>query len=359
MGGTRRGQMAEIGRLGADLVEEFQIDGHARLLGNGQQMQHRVGGAPQRHVAGQGVADGPLVDDLAGGHAAVDQVHDGHAGVFGQLQPFGIDGGNGAVAGQRNADCLAQAIHAVGGVHAGAGTAARAAVAGAILQLRVIDEARLVGAHGLEHLGKADLLAAVTAGQHRPSGAHHGGNVHPHRGHDHAGHDLVAVGHQHQTVQLVGHIHGLHAVTDQFPAGQGILHAHMAHGDAVTDTDGGHEDRGAAGHPHTGLDGIRDFVQVHMPGHDFAVGGHHTDERAVQFLRRVAQRVEQAAVGRPFGALFDVIAVHWSYLPYIRWMHPAGAGRRTFRPAAERQNRVLLTSSASSSSGAVPCPLSR
>ena len=166
-------------------------------------MQHRVGGAAQRHVAGQGVADGALVDDLAHGHAAADQVHDGHTGVLGQLQALGVDGGNRAVAGQRDADGLAQAVHAVGRVHAGAGAAARAAVAGAVLKLCVVDHTGLVRADSLEHFGKADLLAAVAACQHRAAGADHGGHVHADGGHDHAGHDLVAVGDQHQAVQLV------------------------------------------------------------------------------------------------------------------------------------------------------------
>ena len=66
VGGTGRGQMAEVGGLGTDLVEDLQIQRHARLMGDGQQVQHRVGGAAQGHVAGQGVADGALVDDLAG-----------------------------------------------------------------------------------------------------------------------------------------------------------------------------------------------------------------------------------------------------------------------------------------------------
>ena len=44
-------------------------------------MQHRVGGAAQGHIAGQGVADGAFVDDLAGGHIVLDQIHDGHTGI--------------------------------------------------------------------------------------------------------------------------------------------------------------------------------------------------------------------------------------------------------------------------------------
>lgn len=116
--------MAEVRRFGADLIEKRKVDGAASLLRDGQQVQHCVGGAAQRHVAGQGVADRALIDDLARGHAAVDEIHDGHTGVLGQLQPLGINGGNRAVAGQSDADGLAQAVHAVGRVHAGAGAAA-------------------------------------------------------------------------------------------------------------------------------------------------------------------------------------------------------------------------------------------
>ena len=175
-------------------------------------------------------------------------LHDGHTGVLCQLQALGVDGGDGAVAGQGDADGLAQAVHAVGGVHTGAAAAAGAAVAGAVLQLLVGDHTGLIGTHGLEHLGKADLLAAVGTGQHGAAGADHGGHIHAHGGHDHAGHDLIAVGHQHQAVQLVGHQHGLHAVADQLAGGQGVLHAHMAHGDAVAHADGGDQDGGAACH---------------------------------------------------------------------------------------------------------------
>ena len=89
-------------------------DLHTGLVSDGQQVQHGVGGAAQSHIAGQSVADGTLVDDLAGRDAALDQIHDGHTGVLAQLQTFGVDRRDGAVAGQGNADGLAQAVHAVG-----------------------------------------------------------------------------------------------------------------------------------------------------------------------------------------------------------------------------------------------------
>ncbi len=37
--------------------------------------------------------------------------------------------------------------------------------------------------------------------------------------------------------------------------------------------------------PDAGLDGLGDLVQVHVAGHDLAVGAHHADQRAFQLLR--------------------------------------------------------------------------
>lgn len=43
MGGACGGQMAEVRSLGADLIEELQVDGHTGLVGDGQQVENGVG----------------------------------------------------------------------------------------------------------------------------------------------------------------------------------------------------------------------------------------------------------------------------------------------------------------------------
>ena len=76
----------------------------------------------------------------------------------------------------------------------------------------------------------------------------------------------------------------------------------MAHSDAVADTDGGDEDGGAARHAHASLDGVGDLIQMGVAGDDLAVGGNDADQRTVQLLRRIAQRIKQAAVWCPLRA---------------------------------------------------------
>src|SRR5699024_3671672 len=76
------------------------------------------------------------------------------------------------------------------------------------------------------------------AGLHRPAGDEHGGDVQPQRRVQHPGGDLVAVGDAHQGVRAVRTDHVLHRVGDQVPAGQGVEHAVVAHGDTVVHGDG-------------------------------------------------------------------------------------------------------------------------
>ena len=105
VGGACRCQMAQVGGLGADLVEQLQVDGHTGLVGDGQQVQHRVGGAAQRHITGQCVADGALVDDLARGangssevYRTLDEIKESgtiNIGVFSDKNPFGYVDENG------------------------------------------------------------------------------------------------------------------------------------------------------------------------------------------------------------------------------------------------------------------------
>ncbi len=71
---------------------------------------------------------------------------------------------------------------------------------------------------------------------------------------------LSQLGMQIMRVETVRLDHGFHAVGDQLAAGQRVLHARVAHGDAVADADGV-ELEGHAARPHDGLlDEVADLV---------------------------------------------------------------------------------------------------
>ena len=260
MGGACRCQVAQVGNLLADLVEQIQVKVNTRLVGDGQQVKHAVGGTAQGHIAGQCVPQRRLVDDLTSRDATLQHVHNGHSGVLGQNGSLIGYGRNGAVAGQGNTYGLAQAVHGVGGVHTGARTATGANARLAFLQLATVDQACLVRSHCLKHLGQGNLLAVITTCQHRAARADHGGDVHTDSGHDHTGNDLVTVGDQHHAVKAVSHHHGLHAVSDQLAGGQRIFHTDVTHGNSVAHANGGDQNGRTASHADACLNGIGDFV---------------------------------------------------------------------------------------------------
>ena len=97
--------------------------------------------------------------------------------MLGQTEPGGPHGGDGAVAPQPHADGLGEAVHGVGGVHAGAGAAGGAGVVFILLQAGLVQLAGVVGAHRLEHVAQTGAAAVIH------SARHHGA----------AGEDLVGV----------------------------------------------------------------------------------------------------------------------------------------------------------------------
>ena len=100
------------------------------LLGGCQQVQDRVGRAAHGDVEGHGVLEGGTAADVARQDrlvvllvVACGQLDDRTARVLVERLAGGVRGEHRAVAGEGEADGLGEAVHRVGGEHAGAGAA--------------------------------------------------------------------------------------------------------------------------------------------------------------------------------------------------------------------------------------------
>ena len=190
--------------------------------------------------------------------SAATSLNDGARGAFIERLALLGDGENGAVAGQRHAERFAQAVHRVGREHAGAGTAgrdrrsARASCKSAAVILPACSSPTPLNteirsdfcAAGRRCAGQVAVRRLLRdAGRHRAAADEDGRDVEAHRGHQHAGHDLVAVRDADHAVEAMRADHGLHAIGDQFARGQRILHAAVAHRDAVIHADGVEDER--------------------------------------------------------------------------------------------------------------------
>ncbi|MCY1525293.1 hypothetical protein D9M68_602680 [compost metagenome] len=323
-----RRHLAQLRHLARQAIDVAQVEGDLRLLGGGQQVQDGVGRAAHGDVQGHGVLERLEAGDVARQHAvvafavvALAQLDGQAAGAQEQLLAVAVGGQGGAVARQRQAEGLGQAVHRVGGEHAGAGTAGGAGAALVLGDLLV--GAGVVGGddHGV-HQVQAVVGQLGLAGFHRPAGDEHHRDVQAQRGHQHAGGDLVAVGDAHDGVGAVGVDHVFHGVGDDLAARQGIEHAVMAHGDAVVHRDGvellGH----AAGLLDLAGDQLAEVLQVHVAGHELGEGVGDGDDRLLEILvlhpGGAPQRTGAGHVAAVGGGFRTVIG-HDGFLRLIRY----------------------------------------
>src|SRR5690606_3601499 len=268
--------------------------GDLRLLGGGQQVQDRVGGAAHRDVERHGVLEGRGGGDAAGQDrvvvllvVAAGEVQDrpGRADV--QVLAGGVGGEDRAVARQGQADGLGQAVHRVGGEHARTGAAGGAGVLLDAEDVRVGDLVVDRFRHRVDQVERADRAVDERgpAGLHRAAGDEDRGDVQAQGRVEHARGDLVAVGDADQGVGAVGLDHVLDAVRDQVPGGQGVQHAAVAHRDAVVDGDGVELARDAARRDDRLADDPADRGEVGVAGDELREAVGDGDDRLAADVR--------------------------------------------------------------------------
>ena len=268
-----------------------------------QQMQDGVGGTAhgdvQRHRVlerGEGRDRTRQDGEVVGFVVAAGDLDDLAAGFEEQFPPVGVGGDDGAVAGQAEAQRLHQAVHRVGGEHAGTRAAGRA---GGSLHHRdfLVGVAAVGGGdHGVDQVHDRVLpLCSTLPASIGPPETKTVGNVEAHRGHQHARRDLVAVGDADHRVGAVRVDHVFDAVGDEFARGQAVQHAVVAHGDAVIDRDGVEFLGDAAGCLDFAGDQLAEVLEVHVTGDKLGKAVGDGDDRLAEVAVLHACRAPQAA----------------------------------------------------------------
>ncbi len=273
-------------------------------LRSGEDVQHGVRRAAHRDVERHGVRERGLGRDRAGRDGVVLVLvvalrePDDAPGLEEELLARGVRREGRAVAGERQAERLGEAVHRVRGEHAGARPARGARV---LLDLgergvghrvvgRVVDRVDEVE-RGLRDAVGDDRLA----GLHGPAGHEDHRDVEPQRGVEHAGRDLVAVRDAHEGVGAVRVDHVLDRVGDEVAARERVEHAAVAHGDAVVDGDGVELLGDAAGLADRGRDEVAHVLEVYVAGDELRVRVGDRDDRLAEVLRAHAGRAPEGA----------------------------------------------------------------
>ncbi len=313
----RRRHFRQVRDAFGDFIESCERILDAGFMGNGDDVQKSVGRAAHRHIQGDGVVDRACIDDVAKANAAIEQLQQLARRRAGELVPLGRDGENRPVAGERDAERLAEAVHRIGGEHPATASARWAAGDLELLETCVVDRARRASANGLEHRDQIHFLAAaVDAGRHRPAGNENGGDVDACRAHQHARHDLVAVRNADHRVEAVRLHHRLHRVGDELARRQRVAHSLVPHRDAVVHSDGVELEWNSAGGAHGFLHHLSEFLEVRVAGNDVDVGIAHRYERLVEItaLADLTGGPQQTPVRRALESLLDGVGTHYGFL---------------------------------------------
>ena len=71
--------------------------------------------------------------------------------------------------------------------------------------------------------------------------------------------------------------HGLGGIGNDIACNQRIFHAGVSHGNAVAHRNGRKQDGGAAIHGDPHFNGLGNFIQIHVAGHNLVVRANHAD----------------------------------------------------------------------------------
>ena len=301
--GHGRGDLAQTRHAARQPVDIGHGEVDLALVRRGEQMQDGVGRSAHRDVERHRVLERLEGGDPARQRAFVAllvpaprQIDDEVPGLDEQAPPVGVGRHHRAIAGQRQAQRLGEAVHRIGGEHARAGAAGRA---GRTLEHRDFG----VGEFGIRRRDhRVDEVDAARAGReldlarlHRSAGDEHRRDVEPHRRHQHAGRDLVAIRDAHHRVGAMGVGHIFDAVGDEFARRQRIEHAVVAHGDAVVDGDGVEFLGDAARRLDLARDQLPKVLEMHMAGHELGEGIGDGDDRLAEIPILHAGRAPEAA----------------------------------------------------------------
>ncbi len=231
-------RIGDVRHPNADLVEVIERQVHPGLVGDRQQVQHGVGGAPEGHHHRDRVLEGLLRHDLSGGDAPFDQTDHGLAARIREVVPAAVHRRGRGAAGQRHADRLGDRRHGVGREHAGAASLRGAGQPLDLAQFGVAHRPGRVGANGLEDTDDVERLITPAARQDGAAVDEDGRHVETCGCHEHAGQGLVTACEGDECVEALGVHDGLDRIGDDLTTHQGRPHALVAHGDAVGDRDG-------------------------------------------------------------------------------------------------------------------------
>lgn len=295
-----RAHIGDERRAAAERIEARQRQVDAEAPGDGGQVDNGVGAATERMQQRDGVVEGLGSENLRRADASLDQLQDLATGGGGQAQAARIGGGDGAIAGQGDAERFHQRVHGRCRAHDHAvPVAAHEVLFDRLVGLGVNRPGLVFGGVAAAVGAGAEDFALVMAVEHGTAAEHDGGDIGAGGAHQRGRRGLVAIGQQDDAIERVAadHLLGVH--------GRQVAAEHGSRAEVgFAEGDGGEFQREAAGLQDAALDRFADLAQVAVAGVELAVGVADADERASHIGAVVAHSGGEGAVGEAGDAFF-------------------------------------------------------
>ena len=231
-------EVGEVGHAAGDGLEVGGPERHLHRAGHGDQVEHGVRRATERHDDDHGVFEGPPRHDVAGLEIALEQPADRGCRPEALVELAGVLGRDRRRVGKRHAERLDRGCHRVGGVHAAAGARPGAGMPHDVGPTGVVDPPGHVLAITLERRDDVERGAVGRMARlDRPAIHHERRSIEPPHGDEAAGHVLVTPRDCHERVVPLRVHHRLDRIGDDVSRGEGVAHSLRAHRHAVADAD--------------------------------------------------------------------------------------------------------------------------
>ena len=283
---ARGPEVGEDRHLLADLGEVVDRQLHVGRVGHRQKVQYRIGRSTQGDDDRDRVLKGLAGEDVARPDAGLQEGDGRLAGAPAVDLLLRTDGQLRRAVRKTHAQGLDRRCHGVGGVHAAAGPGARDGATLDLGEARVIQGARGVLAHRLEHRDDVALGLGLRVDARKDGAAVDEDRrpVQARQRHHAAGHVLVTAADGHDRVEGLGVGDRLNGVGDHFPGHKRVAHALGAHADPVGDGDRAEDDGLTAGPVRAAGRLAGELVNVHVAGRHHAPGRRDAHDRLLEIL---------------------------------------------------------------------------
>ena len=290
-------QVAQDGHPSTDQLEVVEAELHARRMGDGGQVQHRVRRTPDRYGDGHGVQERLARHDVSRQPIGCDAVGEDASRLGRALGLLRVLRGHGGRVREAHPHRLDGARHGVGCEHPTTRACAGAGVALDRREFLVRYSAGGVLSNRLERAYHRQVAACVVTWLDGASVDEHRGNVQAPDGHHGTGHVLVTPAQGENAVEALAVAYGLDGIGDDLARNQRVFHPLGAHRDAVGHGDRPELESASARLVERAPSALRERAETYVARRQVRVGVSDTDDRLVEVLVLESDRTEHRPIG--------------------------------------------------------------